>query len=393
MQGPDDRRISYPTAGGELQSHQADIVNYAELKSRRRFGAGCLLWSGFLFVGLLSALVIVIAAANAGWNAGVATARANSSATVEAELRQQCELIAPDLAAGRLELAAARFEALARVTPAPACLFNLAPTATAHYLGSLASPTPLPTATSASIEPTAAPPAQQPTAAPGEDNLFDYDLTAMLEEARADLNRRDYPAAIDTLDAIINLDGDFQRALVRQLYLEALVAQALLLYRSFNLSEAIVLTERAEAVGSIADLEYERSIALLYLKGQRHKLGNPAEAVRAFSDIVYVWGHPNYMNGQVMGELQEALQNYADALALQGDHCLAQEQYAAALELQPAYTRVNRGALSAKQNQAALACNELESVSTPGTATTTNGTPMGVGVRVDASPAPVGQSG
>ena len=258
---------------------------------------------------------------------------------------------------------------------------------------SLATPTAQPTLPPTPT-PTTALPTEIPATAPISDEAaFSYDLDALLAEARDDLGLGSYTAAIDTLDAIISLDDEFQRELVRKLILDALTAQALTLYRRFDLAEAIVLTDRAEAYGNIDDLQFERAIALLYLDGVRYKLSNPGLAVRSFSDIVYTYSNPNYKNGAVMGELQEALGNYADALALQGDHCLAQEQYAAALSLQPPITRVNRGQLQAKRDQAALACQEAVQAGTGIAPIEPAGTPATVGVRSDAAPAPFESTG
>ena len=182
------------------------------------------------------------------------------------------------------------------------------------------------------------------------------------------MSQRDYPSAIDTLDAIISIDGDFQRELVRRLFLEALTAQALALYRSGRLSEAIVMTDRAEEHGNIDDLYHERYIALLYLDGQRYKVTNPAEAVRKFSSMYYEFGVRDYVNGPIAADLQEAHRNYAMALALQGDHCPAQAQFEAALELRPAFSRVNLADLTARRNQSIQACqgNQQETVAIAG---------------------------
>ena len=369
-------------------------MNYAKPR-RGKPGLACLLWGAFASICLLIAAAVVLGAAYAGWNAGLATARANASVTADAYARQQCERIPLDLAAGNPQLAQKRFEALLKQERAPACLFQLAPTATAVFLLSAASPTPPPTMTATERSPTAAPLAPTATpmtasqAEPDRDAQAEYDLNALLEEARNALGSRDYPAAIDTLDAIISIDRDFQRESARRLLLEALTAQALALYRSGRLSEAIVMTDRAEEYGSIDDLNYERYIALLYLDGQRYKVTNPAEAVRKFSRLVYEFGLRDYVNGSVMTDLQEAHRNYALALAFQGDHCPAQAQFQAALDVQPAYSRVNPVDLAARRDQAAQACREQGQVAgaTAGTGADS------VEVSAAATPAPVGYSG
>ena len=286
------------------------------------------------------------------------------------------------------------------MSPAPNCLTDLAPAATAAFLLAQPSPTPVPTLTATLLPPTAiATSAVEPTpiaTSPVEPQItqvsaedkWEYDLDALLAEAKGDLEQRNIVAAIDTLEAIVSIDANYQRDVVRSMLLEALTAQALALYRSFKLSEAIVLTERAEVYGDIGELAFERYVADIFLLGQRYKTTNPAEAVRRFSEIVYQH-NPNYMNGQVVGELQDALRYYADALLLQGDACLALEQYAAALALQPSYSPVSRGVLTAKQQEAAQSCGTLTLETAGQVGTTPAGTPLPLGVRSGNS---VGQS-
>ncbi len=344
-------------------------------------GFNCLLWSGGALFCLLLASLVIIGAVYAGWGAGLATARANATGTAAAEQEQQCARIPADLAAGNLPLAQTRLEALRSATPAPACLLRLAPTATAYALQAAQ----IATSPTAAISATTALP---PTAASAA--AFAYDLEALLLEARDSISLSDYPAAIDTLAAIISIDSDFQRETVRRLYLGVLKAQAQALFRSGNLSEAIVLSTRAEVYGSIDELQYERYIAELYLDGQRYKTVNPAEAIRLFSIIVYDYDSSNYMSGQVLGELQDALRYYADALLFQGDPCPAIEQYAAALNLQPSYWIVSRELLTSKKQQAEQACQEQQLTQTAAPPISITGTAL-AGAPTSASPAPVGQ--
>ena len=375
-----------------MKSQGAQIVNYAEPRRRRR-GLACLLWALAAILCLLIAGAVVMGAVYAGWNSGLATARADATATAAAYVQEQCDLIPENLATGRYGLARSRFEDLAKAQQTPVCLPALAPTATAAYLLSLASPTPRPTMTATPLPPTAAHTQVATADTLSGGSIVDYDLDALLAEARSALSLRDFPSAIDTLDAIISIDGDFQRNLARRLLLEALTAQALTLYRSGRLSEAVVMTDRAEEYGSIEDLYHERYIALLYLDGQRYKVTNPAEAVRKFSSMYYEFGMRDYVNGSIATDLQEAQRNYAMALALQGDHCPAQAQFEAALDLQPAFSRINLADLAARRDQSVQACQEQqqEAIATVGAAS--EGTPQGLGVRAVASPAPVGQSG
>ncbi len=359
-----------------MNSRDVKIVNYATPRRRRR-GIACLLWGFGAGACLLAASLIVSGAVYAGWNTGLATARAESTVTAQVYARQQCDRIPADLLGGSLRLAQSRLEHLAKLEQTPDCLPLMASTATVVFLLSASSPTPPPTDTATPTPPTPPPatiaPTRAPTAAataPSGDVSAGFDLPALLDEAQAALRQRDYRVAIDTLDAIISIDEDFQGESVRQLMMEALTAQALALYRSGRLSEAIVLTDRAEELGSIDELYHERYIALLYLAGQRSKTANPAEAVRNFSSLYYEFAVRDYVNGPIATDLQEAHRNYAMALALQGDHCPAQAQFDAALQLNPPFSRVNLADLTARRNQSIEACGSQqgEAVSSAGAA-------------------------
>jgi hypothetical protein len=134
------------------------------------------------------------------------------------------------------------------------------------------------------------------------------------------------------------------------------------------------------------------------LDAQRLKITNPSQSVYLFSRIAYEQGLTNYLNGQVMTELQEAYTNYADFLSDTGDYCGARDQYTAALQLQPTVTNISRGDVTAKRDSAASAC-------TGGVVPTGQGTPTegetGDGSTQQTIPtiapkptiAPVGQSG
>lgn len=371
-----------------MTSKQPQVNSYRQPRRRGRI-ATCLIWAMLLTTLALIAAAIVIAAAYAGWGAGLETARAQATAAAAVTQQKQCDEIPNDLAAGNFDRARTRIESLREIMPAPACLPLLLPRATAAYLLAQPSPTPLPILTAlptlAAPVPTAMPPSQA-SPMPGADAKgWDYDLDALLADARADLAARNFTAAIDTLEAIIGLDGDFKRDHVRGLALQALSAQALLLYRSGKLSEAIVLTDRAEVYGVIGELNYERYVAEQFLTGQRYKSTNPALAVLRFNEIYYQH-NANYMNGQIVGELQDALRYYGDALAFDGDVCQARDQYAAALALYPTYSPVSRGELTARQQQAALDCGTQQPPPGQNGNGQSRGTPQAIGVRTTPPP-------
>ncbi len=374
MRAADDQPARYPPAG--------------HAKPRRGIGRlGCLIWG---MVGLLLAGMMVAGAAFAGWNSGISLARRHATVTAAAELARQCDHLRTDLAAGNARLAQRRIEFLRQHTPT--CLIELVPTATALYLTSRPSATPQPTSTATS-QPTIAASRIQPTIAATDDRSYDYDLDVLLAEAEADMGLRNYQAAIDTLDAIIAIDESFRTDHVGDLHFAALTEQASALFRSGRLAEGIVLARRAETYGDVQTLElnYEWIIAELYLNGQRLKITNPAESVRLFSQIVYEHGLRTYQDGLVISELQEAHRNYGDALSWQGEHCQAQGQYQAALDLRASPSRIDRAAVRDRHSQAAQACSGASVAQPSATALPDEGEPTSAPIRPTI--VPVGQTG
>ena len=151
------------------------------------------------------------------------------------------------------------------------------------------------------------------------------------------------------------------------------------------------MTARAESHGDVGGLNYERHVAETYLNGLRLKVANPGESVQLFNIVVYQLGHGDYRNGQVLTELQEALRNYGDAFAFQGDHCLARDQYEAALNLNPAHSNILRGTVTAKRDDALAVCPVAPANQAGPAAASNSEQPVGVGRR--PSPVPVGQNG
>ena len=363
-------------------------VHYAKPRRPMRF-AGCLVWLMAAMISLSLAGMAVIGSAVAGWNSGIGIARDNATQTVAADLQQQCQHVQTNMDEGRLPLVQTRLEYLQTQTPAPACLSQLVPRATAFYLTSLPTATPMPTLTPPTIATVTA--TREPATATASGNEYDYDMDALLAEAEADLRQQNYQAAIETLDAVIAIDADFQRDYVRSQYFTALTAQANLLFRTGKLAEGIVTATRAENYGDIGELGYERFIAQLYLDAQRLKTINPAESVRLLSRIVYEQGLSGYLNGLVIADLQEAYRNYGDALSGQGDHCRAEGQYTAALDLRPALSKMSLGTLAAQRDSAAQACSGAPTAHPSAAASPDAGEPSAPPIRPTL--VPVGQTG
>lgn len=413
MQTSPDTEPRNPLKGQNLNQYNANPSQtgmvYAKPEDDEPGGPGCIIWGIVGMFSVLLAGVLVIVSAVAGWNSGVSIARSNATATLQAEVQIQCDQMQTDVDNGNTGLLERRIEFIMEQTPAPDCLVEYIPTATQLYINSLPTETPTPTETATStITPTLeATLTEEPTVetvlATNEPStsggLFDFDLDGLLAEAQAQLAESNYQDAIDTLDAIIAIDETYQRSNIESLYFNALTSEATLLFRSGKLSEGIVITGRAEAYGDIQGLNYERFIAQLYLDAQRLKITNPGESVRLFSRVAYEQGLANYLNGQVMTELQEAYANYGDTLAEQGDACAARDQYNNALNLSTVSSNISRAEVTSARDSASAACSGAVPAGQPTAEPITN--PDGTVVTATPFPTsppqptivPVGQSG
>ena len=328
--------------------------NPGEPRRRPRLNS-CLLWALGAAVFLFAAGLVALAGAYAGWSRGSVIASANATSAAEADVRQQCALLPEDLAAGKLELAGKRLEDLRKKSPLPACLGQWSPMATQAWLAALPSPTPakaVAAPTETPLPTRIAAPAPVPVTISNEA----YDLEALLAVAQAELAAHDYYAAIDTLDAIIGIESDFQRELTRDLLLQALTTQARTLFEDGKLLEAIMLSERAEEYGDIGELAFLREVALMLQKARLFVSSNPAEAVRLLRRIVYDLQTPQLMTHDMVGELQAALAAYGGWL-LPSNACNALAQYDAALELQPQRSKISQDSLIRQRARATQACD------------------------------------
>ncbi len=309
-------------------------------------GPGCATWGLIGVLALGFALVIVLLAALAGWTSGQRTAQANATTTQSAAINEQLNRLPGDLASGNLELANARLQFLATLTPGVTGLPDLMQTATALYL------TRQPTATPPATATTAASPTVEATAetiAVTRSATGDFDLPALFQEAQTAISLRDWETAIELLDVIIAADSAFETATVRGLMAEALNTYALELFRTDQLAEAIVYTDHAEQLGTLAEgLNFERLVAGYYLDAVASiGISYPA-AIEALRQVYSL--SPNYRGGEIAQMLFDQYVGYGDALSQQGNFCAAAPQYEAALSIQ------SSGDIAGRRDTASTLC-------------------------------------
>jgi hypothetical protein len=348
MLAPDDTQPKRPNLVPPPSDYVADF--------EQDTGPGCLIWGLIGAFCLLLALATVLLASFAGWTEGLRVGQGNATATINADIAEQCQRIPQDIANGSMGLVQARLDTLSQFTPAPPCIATHAPAATALYLQShpTATPTLTPTlAPSHTVTPSDAltQATQDAPPSPTASTQGGFDLGALLTEARNLLSAGDNRAAIETLDAISAVDPQYQKGAVDQLLYQALTTEARRLYRTgTSLAEAVLLTNRAEQYGDVGELNYERYIAELYLQAQIYLDVNFPRAIQQLSQIVYTQNLPNYLNASSL--LNDQFIKYGDALALQGDYCNAQRQY------ESAFAMVASASVASKRDDATQKCQQ-----------------------------------
>ncbi len=322
-------------------------------------GPGCTVWALVGSMVVIFALIVLVLAVLAGWTSGQQTAQVNATGTQSYLNAEQCAQLEGEVQAGNTIRLQASMNYLLEQTPAVSCVGPYIPTATALYLTSPPTqPSPLATSAPPTDTPTI-PPTPSPTLAVTAESTevvtpsdSGYDLDALMESAQAAVGVSDWNEAIGALDAIMAIDPDYRPGVVERMMFDALTQQALQLYRSGEqLAEAIVLTDRAEEMGDIGELNFERIVARLYLDAGRNINVNPSEAIRLLQQIYNL--APNYRNGEVARELYRQRVVYGDALAQGGDPCAAITQYENALGLQ------SGGQAAVKLDEANIECQRI----------------------------------
>lgn len=329
-------------------------------------GPGCFVWGllGIFLLGL--AFVIVALSGAAGWTAGQRTAQGNATATQSAVISEQLGRIPSDLQQGNLALVDVRIKFLLTLTPGVPGVSDIVQTATSAYL------TAQPTITTTMIptQPVAevTPEAVIPTSLGGA-----YDLASLMGQSQVFVTQRNWPDAIELLDTIRSIDSGYETASVTNLLLQSLNEYATELYRVGTLAEAIVMTDRAEEIGPLAEgLNYERYVATMYLDAIRTVGTSYPAAIQALTRVYSEV--PQYRD--VSQLLFQQYVEYGDAWAGMSEYCPAYGQYNGALSI------FNDASVITKRDNANTMCQQATPAGVP------VGTP-GVGQTV----APVGQPG
>jgi tetratricopeptide (TPR) repeat protein len=287
----------------------------APAQSRRRLGRPLALVGLLLIIILLAA---VGAAAVAGYQAGVTQRVSAQQATQSAELQLQYDRGVEDLAAGRYEVAIARFEYIVQIDPH----YRDASQKLAEARQGLQGGTPAPTAPAAS--PT---PAASATAAPTPSTRAE-EIFALAEQYFREGN---WDGVIAQVALLHSVDPTFEAVRADGLLYVALRNRGVeRIQRGDAMEAGIFDLDQAEAFGPLdTEALNQRAWARLYLAALSYWGVNWQQAMRILQDLYLIAPYFHDTNKRLF----EATVNYADQLRAAGDDCAAAEHYGQALAI------------------------------------------------------------
>ena len=311
---------------------------------------------GLAVVALL--LLVLAGAAYAGYQAGLAQRQSQFEATQAADLALQYDLGVQDLAAGRNEVAMARFEYIVRLDPTyrdasqklaeARQAFRVTPTVTPQPL-STASPTP--TATEVLTSTQAA------------------DIFAAAQAAYA---LSDWDTTISQLNHLRVVDAAYQPAQTNEMLFVALRNRGIARILGDELEGGMADIDQAEKIGPLdSEALNHRAYARLYLAALSYWGLNWQQATEILQQLYLI--APYFHD--TSARLYRAEVNYAGQLVAAGDYCGAADLYTQAQTLV-----ADDADVAAKLADAQTACAQTptpDPLATPGEGTEAAPTPEG----------------
>jgi tetratricopeptide (TPR) repeat protein len=291
-------------------------------------------------------LVVLAGSAYAGYQAGLTQRDTQARATQAADLDLQYRLGQADIAAGRYEVAQARFEYILQLDP--------------HYRDTgqkladvralmVVTPTPTPA-------PVTATPSPQPSATQS------HAAADLFAQAQTEYDAANWEGVIATLSQLRGVDATYQAVKANGMLYVAYRNQGVALIAGTDIESGMFDLDKAEAIGPLDSeaLNY-RAWGRLYLAAQSFWGLNWGQAMEILQQL-YVIAPYFHDTGTL---LYTATVSYADQLAHTGDNCGAAKHYAEAQALKPDVKIAE--ALSTAQASCALTPT-AEPSGTPGTA-------------------------
>jgi len=262
--------------------------------------------------GMLVLVLILSAAGYAGYRAGLTQREAQYQATQAADLQLQYDLGLEDLAAGRYEVAAARFEYIVKLDPGFRDANQQLANARAG-LSATATPRPLPTIT----------PTPSPSATPYTDGAAE-DIFALAQDAYA---AGDWDEVLTQLARLHAVDPTYEAVRVDGMLYVALRNRGIARILGDEMEAGMFDLDQAEAFGPLdrEALDY-RAWARLYLAAQSYWGLDWRQAMEILEQLYVI--APYFRDTST--RLYRATVNYADQLLAAGDYCGAAERYVAA---------------------------------------------------------------
>ena len=300
-----------------------------------------------IVLGILFLVILILASAGyAGYQAGMAERDTQAQATRAADLEHQYELGVTDLAAGRYEVAQARFEYIVQLDPN----FRDASQKLAQVRAAIA----------ATATPTLAPPTVTPTLAPPTATQS-HAAQDLFNQAQAQYAASDWAGVIATLTQLHGVDPTFQAVKVNGMLYVAYRNSGIAQISGSDIEGGMFDLDQAEAIGPLdTDALNYRAWGRLYLAAQSYWGLNWQQAMVILQQLYLI--APYFHDTSTL--LYQATVNYADQLAQSGDTCGAAQHYteAQALKADPKIA----DALATAQASCAKTPTAAES-GTPGT--------------------------
>lgn len=308
---------------------------------------------------ILLGLAFLIAGAGLGWWIGYQTAVQNR---LDAETTQilmdaatQYELGVQDLEAGRLDVARKRFEYVVEINPTfPGIEEKLVEVMVAQ--ANISTPTAIPS----------------PTLTPTPDMRGEQEL---LDQAYAQLKNNEWTEAINTVEALRQMNISYKSVAADGIYYSALRNRGVnRILIEGSLEPGLYDLALSERFGPLdLDAQSYRTWARYYISGASFWRIDWAKVVDIFAQIYPAF--PNLRDGSGLTateRFRQASIAYGDQLAIAGDYCAAQVQYENALALVPD-ERVSQSATEAYDH--CEASKQQEQPSQPSAQPTASPTP------------------
>jgi tetratricopeptide (TPR) repeat protein len=279
-----------------------------------------------IIVGILLVIIITAVGSYLGYQRGIQQRMDQQVSEIALKATTQFQLGLQDMQTGNFELARRRFEYVIQIDP--------------NFPGASEKLVEVSIAMSRTETPTAAPPTVTPTVIPVTPTVDNRGAQQLFTEVKQLIDNKDWQKALDTLEALRQINRDYRTVDVDGMYY--LVLRNLGVHKILNdgeLEQGIYDLALAERFGPLdAEAASYRTWAQYYTTGATFWQIDWSQVVFYFSQVYPAL--PNLRDGGINGMTATERYRlgsiyYGDKLAASGDFCKAKEQYYNALALSP----------------------------------------------------------